>query len=118
MAQLESAFHLAGEHVCATTDTPVAKGHQPAHGPQGGTRRWRIQLLGCRPGRENRRRVRGQSEEISADQTRHTGSLHAAGAVEVINKLLRCRLLADFGSALMSDLSPERAPKRTSVDRS
>jgi hypothetical protein len=37
-------------------------------------------MPGCRSNRENRRRVRGQFEEISADQTRHARSLHAARA--------------------------------------
>ena len=70
--------------------------------------------LGCRPGSENRRRVRGQSEKISADQSWNARSLHAAGAHTVINKLQRCRRLARSGRSSMSNESPQCAQEQTS----
>ena len=79
VAELEDAPDLAGEHVRPAAETAVAEDHQPAHRPKGGARRRRLHL-GRRPGDENHRRVRGQPEEIPADQSRHARPLHAARA--------------------------------------
>ncbi|MDH2351205.1 hypothetical protein QCM80_11055 [Bradyrhizobium sp. SSUT112] len=46
MAELESAFHLAGKYVRSAAEIAVAEDHQSAYRPQGGARRRGLQFLG------------------------------------------------------------------------
>src|SRR5262245_11715586 len=76
MAKLEGPLHLAGKHVCPAVDPPPAESRQSPHRSEGGARRYSLaQLMGRRAGHEDRRRVLGKPEEISADRTRHSGPI-------------------------------------------
>jgi hypothetical protein len=104
VAELESASDLAGKHVRLAAETSAPEDREPAYRSQGGARRRRAEFLGCRPSNEDHRRIGGQSEEESTDQSRHTRPI----AAEDLAMTRYCMLtgLPAFGAVPTASLGP------------